>query len=40
MNPQPPEPDDAGCGDDTAREVQLLGEHAEPDYEEIEVSPL
>lgn len=34
------EPDDAGCGDDTLREPELIGELTEPPYEEIDVEPL
>lgn len=33
------EPEDAGCPDDTAREVELHGPLDEPDHEDIEVEP-
>lgn len=34
---EPSEPEDAGCPDDAARDVELEGGLAEPDYLVIEV---
>lgn len=38
-NPEPPEPDNAGCGDDSLREPLIDGDDAETPYEEMDVSP-